>query len=74
MSDDSKVIQLYPDENGVFHEYNDEWDITIHCESQEENAKVIAMLNEGPKAYEFLREKNLTVEYNKWKRERGYEC
>lgn len=32
-------------DDGVFREYNDEFDITIHCQSQEEQEQVEAILN-----------------------------
>ena len=32
-----KEIKMYADKNGVFHEYNDEWDVTINCETQEDH-------------------------------------
>ena len=39
-------ILLTIDDDGVAHRYDDTFDITIHCESQEEQDKVIRMLNE----------------------------
>ena len=33
-------------DDGVFREYNDEFDITIHCESREEQDKVKEILNQ----------------------------
>lgn len=33
-------------DDGVFREYNDEFDITIHCESQEEQDQVKEILNQ----------------------------
>lgn len=41
--DDS--INLIFDEDGVAREYDDTYDITIHCESQEEQDAVLAKLN-----------------------------
>ena len=38
-------INLIFDEDGVAREYDDTYDITIHCESQEEQDKVWATLN-----------------------------
>lgn len=35
------------DEDGVAHEYNDEFDVTVHCESEKESEKVIEFLNLG---------------------------
>lgn len=39
-----KDIKLIFDENGVAHEYDDTYDITIHCESLEEQQKVLEIL------------------------------
>lgn len=30
------TILLYPDDDGIFHEYNDEFDLTIHFENQKD--------------------------------------
>ena len=38
-------INLIFDEDGVARIYDDTYDITIHCESQEEQDKVLAKLN-----------------------------
>jgi len=38
-------INLIFDEDGVAREYDDTYDITIHCESQEEQDAVLAKLN-----------------------------
>ena len=38
-------INLIFDEDGFAREYDDTYDITIHCESQEEQDKVLAKLN-----------------------------
>nr|DAG51713.1 MAG TPA: Protein of unknown function (DUF551) [Bacteriophage sp.] len=35
------------DEDGVAHEYNDEFDVTVHCESEKESEKVVEWLNLG---------------------------
>ena len=35
------------DENGIAKEYDDAFDITIHCESEEEQNKVLEILNRG---------------------------
>lgn len=32
------------DENGVAYEYDDTWDITIHCETEEEHNRVLEIL------------------------------
>lgn len=40
-------MRLIFDENGVAHEYNDEFDVTIHCESEEDSERVIELLNLG---------------------------
>lgn len=34
------------DENGNAVPYDDEWDIVIHCESEEEHNKIVNMLRE----------------------------
>lgn len=34
-------------EDGVFRKYNDEYDVTIHCESEEEAEKIPKTLNKG---------------------------
>ncbi len=41
-----KELQLIIGDNGVLREYNDEFDITIHCESQEEQDQVKEILNQ----------------------------
>ena len=40
--DELKVIL---NDDGVFEEYDDTYDITIHCESQKEQDRVIEILN-----------------------------
>lgn len=40
-------MKLYFDENGVAHKYDDEFDVTIHCESEQESERVIELLNLG---------------------------
>lgn len=42
---EDKMIQLIFDENGIAHKYDDTYDITIHCESLEENERVMNILN-----------------------------
>lgn len=41
----SEVINIMFDENGIAKEYDDTFDITIHCESEEEQNKVLEILN-----------------------------
>ena len=38
-------LKVYDRGDGVFEEYDDTYDMTIHCESQEEQDEVLAMLN-----------------------------
>ena len=38
-------ISIMFDENGIAKEYDDTFDITIHCESEEEQNKVLEILN-----------------------------
>lgn len=40
----SKNLMIYFDEEGVAKAYDDAYDITIHCESEEEQQKVIEQL------------------------------
>ena len=40
MSGEEKELKLIIGDDGVLREYNDEFDITIHCESKEESDKV----------------------------------
>lgn len=42
-------------EDGVFRKYNDEFDVTIHCESEEEAEKIPKILNKGL-AFDKIRE------------------
>lgn len=42
--EDEKFIQLYISDDGVAREYDPTWDVTIHCESEEEQKKVIELL------------------------------
>lgn len=46
MSNEEKKLKLIIGDDGVFREYNDEFDITIHCESQEEQDRVLKQLKE----------------------------
>lgn len=41
----SETISIMFDENGIAKEYDDTFDITIHCESEEEQNKVLEILN-----------------------------
>ena len=41
----SEMISIMFDENGIAKEYDDTFDITIHCESEEEQNKVLEILN-----------------------------
>ena len=42
MREELKIIQ---NEDGTFSEYDDTFDITIHCKSEEEQNEVLAKLN-----------------------------
>lgn len=42
MSEELKIIQ---NDDGTFSEYDDTFDITIHCQSEEEQNEVMAKLN-----------------------------
>ena len=39
-----KDLMIYFDEDGVAREYDDTYDITIHCESEEEKRKAIEFI------------------------------
>ena len=41
----SETISIMFDENGIAKEYDDTFDISIHCESEEEQNKVLEILN-----------------------------
>lgn len=41
----SDVINIVFDDKGVAHAYDDTYDLTIHCESEEEQNKIIEILN-----------------------------
>lgn len=45
MSDELKIIE---NEDGTFSEYDDTFDITIHCQSEEEQNEVLEKLNADP--------------------------
>ena len=47
----SKELNIIQNEDGTFSEYDDTFDITIHCKSEEEQNEVLAKLN-APKALE----------------------
>lgn len=47
MSDEGLILYQKPD--GMFGIYDDTYDITIHCESQEEQDRVIEFLNSKKK-------------------------
>lgn len=38
-------LEMIMGDDGIFREYNDEFDITIHCESQKEQDRVKKILN-----------------------------
>lgn len=40
-----KELKIYDRGDGVFEEYDDTYDLTIHCTSQEEQDDVLARLN-----------------------------
>lgn len=42
----TKELKMIMGDDGIFREYNDEFDITIHCESQEEQDQVKEILNQ----------------------------
>lgn len=46
MSNEEKELRLIIGDDGVLREYNDEFDITIHCESKEEQDQVQEILNQ----------------------------
>lgn len=41
----SEGLKIIANENGTFSEYDDTFDITIHCQSEEEQDEVLAKLN-----------------------------
>ncbi len=45
-SDRRGVYELFPDENGIFHIHKPEYDVTIFCESEEEQKEAIDSLTE----------------------------
>lgn len=46
MDENEQGIMMIMGDDGVFREYNDEFDITIHCESQEEAERVMEKLKQ----------------------------
>ena len=46
MDKNEQGIMMIRGDDGVFREYNDEFDITIHCESQEEAERVMEKLKQ----------------------------
>ena len=50
----TKELKMIMGDDGIFRKYNDEYDITIHCESKEEQDKVKEILNQ-----EYISKKDL---------------
>lgn len=44
----SEELKIIANEDGTFSEYDDTFDITIHCQSEEEQNEVLAKLNAPP--------------------------
>lgn len=42
----SEGIMLYIDEDGIAKEYDNTWDIVIHCETEKEHNDFVKLLNE----------------------------
>ena len=42
----NEELKMIMGDDGIFRKYNDEFDITIHCESKEEQDKVEEILNQ----------------------------
>lgn len=42
----NEELKMIMGDDGIFRKYNDEFDITIHCESKEEQDKVKEILNQ----------------------------
>lgn len=59
-----KTIELIMQDDGTFTEYNDEFDITVHCESKEEQEEFIEKVNEGLKA--ISRQQKIREIIDKW--------
>lgn len=47
-----KSIELYQREDGKWDIYDDTYDLTIHCESEEERSEVEKMIQKGQKSLE----------------------
>lgn len=60
-----KTIELMMQDDGTFTKYNDEFDITVHCESKEEQEEFIEKVNEGLKA--ISRQQKIREIIDKWK-------
>ena len=67
----SNEIMLVFGEDGVARKYDDTWDITIHCESEEEQKVVLEKLNndmkdwvksEGTTAVAYTRTQRISVD------------
>ena len=56
----SNEIMLVFGEDGVAREYDDAWDITIHCESEEEQKAVLEKLNNSNQEAKHSTESSLT--------------
>ncbi len=59
-----KTIELIMQDDGTFTKYNDEFDITVHCESKEEQEEFIEKVNEGLKA--ISRQQKIREIIDKW--------
>lgn len=58
-------ITAFMGEDGAFRKYNDEFDVTIHCESEEEAEKIPKTLNKGlafDKIREHIKDRQFGVE------------
>ena len=63
----SEEIKMILGEDGVFREYNDEFDVTIHFESKEEQERFFKNYTKGQKSLEVwdkvIEEFNNLIEY-----------
>lgn len=59
-----KTIELIMQDDGTFTKYNDEFDITVHCEFKEEQEEFIEKVNEGLKA--ISRQQKIREIIDKW--------
>lgn len=50
----SEELQFILNDNGLFEEYDDKYDVTIHCETEEEQEEVLRRLSMMPKLQEWL--------------------